>query len=135
MTSDGAPLPTDPVTGRRGPLARIGTLNPSLESASRSLMRRKPANPGTLNLKEMHCGVPETTWYCRVSTRWFVSFSELALAVVTWAELPADGPGPGHRALLPGRHLSGEHIPANAAAGATSSSSAAPAVHNKTCRL
>ena len=27
MTSDGAPLPTDPVTGRRGSLARFGTLN------------------------------------------------------------------------------------------------------------
>src|SRR6266567_3213370 len=58
-----------------------------------------------------------------------------ALAVATRAVLAADGPGPNHRALLPGRHLSGEQIPANAADGATNSSSAAPAVHNKTCRL
>src|SRR5207248_11168294 len=58
-----------------------------------------------------------------------------APAVATRDGLAAHGPCPDHRALLPGRHHSAEQIPANAAAGATSSSSTAPAAHNRTCRL
>src|SRR5512132_3747844 len=58
-----------------------------------------------------------------------------ALAIAARAGLTADGPGPDHRALLPGRHHSGEEIPAHAAAGATSSSSAATPAHSRTCRL
>src|SRR5580700_5120357 len=50
-----------------------------------------------------------------------------ALAVATRDGLTADGPRPVHRALLPGRHHFAEQIPANAAAGATSSSSTRPA--------
>src|SRR2546429_257150 len=52
-----------------------------------------------------------------------------ALAVLARAVLAADGPGPGHRALLPAQHRYEEQISANATADATRSSSAAPAAH------
>src|SRR5258708_7068727 len=58
-----------------------------------------------------------------------------ALAVGARAGLTADCPRPGHRALLTGRHLSGEQIPATAAAGATRSASAAAVAHSRTCHL
>ena len=58
-----------------------------------------------------------------------------ALAVRARAVLAADGPGPGHRALLPGQHQSGEHIPATAADGATKSGSAVSAARSRTCHL
>src|SRR4249919_289087 len=58
-----------------------------------------------------------------------------ALAVRARAVLTADGPGPVHRALLPGQHRYEEQIPANAADGATSSSSAAAAARSRTCHL
>src|SRR5215211_6264484 len=57
------------------------------------------------------------------------------VAVAVGAGLAADSPGRGHRALLPGRHRSGAQIVANAAAGATRSSAAAPAACSRTCRL
>src|SRR5512132_2402212 len=57
------------------------------------------------------------------------------VAVAAGAELAADGPGRAHRALLPGRHRSGAQIVANAAAGATRTSPAAPAACSRTCRL
>src|SRR5438477_9741580 len=58
-----------------------------------------------------------------------------ALGVAARARLTAHAPGPVHQTLLPGRHLLGEQIPATAAAGATSSSSAPAAAHSRTCRL
>jgi hypothetical protein len=58
-----------------------------------------------------------------------------ALAVAARDGLTAHAPGPVHRALLPGRHHLAEQIPATAADGATSSSSAAPAAHSRTCHL
>ena len=58
-----------------------------------------------------------------------------ALAVRARAVLTADGPGPFHRALLPGQHRYEEQIPANAADGATRSGSAAAAARSRTCHL
>jgi hypothetical protein len=58
-----------------------------------------------------------------------------ALAVLARAVLAADGPDTGQRALLPGQHRCEEQIAANEAAYATSSSSAAPAAHSRTCHL
>src|SRR5260370_42616687 len=58
-----------------------------------------------------------------------------ALAVRARAVLAADGPGPGHRALLPAQHRYEEQISANQAADATRSGSAAPAAHSRACHL
>src|SRR5919204_6500525 len=58
-----------------------------------------------------------------------------ALAVAARTGLAADGPGPGHGALLPARHRCGEPIVANEAAGATRSSPTARVVCSRTCRL
>ena len=58
-----------------------------------------------------------------------------ALAVLARAVLAAHGPGPGHRALLPGQHRCEEQIPATAADSATRSGSAAPAARSRTCHL
>src|SRR5690348_2732 len=58
-----------------------------------------------------------------------------AFAVAARDGLAADGPRPVHRALLPGRHHFAGQIPATAADGATSSGSAAPAAHSRTCHL